>query len=175
MASAKVLTAKELKERLAPFPVTIYTAAEGAEQVLVRRPSLRRLVFTGMVPVPLLADMSNLVRSWVGEDLAKMADKEEGARYEDALRYLNLLVCDVMVKPRAVMTAAEAAEDPEALLITDPDIPVELKEQILRAAMLQDPKAAVAREETALASEFPADRPGAGAPPDVPDVPPAAE
>lgn len=157
-----ILTAQQLKERDTPeFPIDI----GGGDEVWARMPDLQLMVMQGILPTPLLSAVAKMIGTWAGANVADLT--EDAIRSSDKLlAFVDLLACAALLRPRVVLTAAEAT-DTETLTVAD--LTVATKKAILLAITDRMAPPAV----VAAVQDFPGGGPGEGAGPDVPEVPAA--
>ena len=160
------VTADTLRRINRPFTITIGKGPDGQPvELLVRRPDIRRLIYNNMLPVPLLAKVSGLVSTWVGQKLDDIPD-DKRADGPDALLVLEHLLVDMMVQPKGALDDNGGTD----CINVRTDLDVATKEKIFYDAMRADPFASERKAEQQSAETFPAGRPGEGAAPDVPRV-----
>lgn len=158
-----ILTAQQLKAREFPeFEVQI----GNGDQVLARVPDIQLMVLQGIMPTPLLGEVVKMIGEWAGTPIADLTEDVISSS-EKLLFFVNLMVTNALVRPRAVLTEAELDGD-ETVLVTD--LTVATRKAILLAVTTR----MASPEVVAAVEEFPGEPAGAGTRQDVPPVPAAA-
>lgn len=165
-----ILSGDAFKRKRLPFPITIglMPDREPAE-VLIMRPDIRRLVYEGALPVPLLSKINHMLATWAGKDLSTLDDTAQPINGTDALEELNRMFCLCMVQPRAFHTDDDAVAAGVSDYVLASDIDVDTKERIVIRALATDPLS-VNRGERDSAARFSGVGPSTGTAPDVPGV-----